>query len=425
MTLSTLLDNRLTYIASGVGYTGLTFSECLDDNDLNAWIHIQLAKMQTDPSHNFGLLYNAWQEKGFGAAILPFKKNLALIESDSGGLQAITQGKVFNDNDKEKIYKNQGTYSDFAMSFDEIPLKFSGGKSTRLDLSNRWYTEDMLEPSARLTGKNIKNQIECFIKNKSKTKPVFIMQGNCYDSYMRWADYALDEIPKEFHEFIGGVAMGAAALGHGSLEDIKRAFIYTQLPDVLLKPNHLHLLAVGSVSRLIPNLIFMKSGLYKNLHLTYDSTTHTSGIQMGRYYVNNNNLLFTRNHDVVIWDQIFESCRRFGLDDFDSKKFYNALNCSSTKVYEETFGSRNDVIKCRLAATFGSISNFTSHVNECLTNDASMWQLAGKRDMINAFRNLLVVKNLDDFNYWERNVGKYVTSKPVPNTQPTSLEDFF
>ena len=50
---------------------------------------------------------------------------------------------------------------------------------------------------------------------------------------LKWVEYVLDEIPKSNHQFIGGVAMGAAALGTGTLEDIERAFIFTDFYNMV------------------------------------------------------------------------------------------------------------------------------------------------------------------------------------------------
>lgn len=415
---------KLTYIASGNSFTKVTFPECYSDEELKSWVKGSYDKMQLDPYHKFGLLYNAWTEKAFGEKFLTFKDNLDMVEADSGGLQAVTQGHVLTAKDKETVYINQGTYSDYAMCFDEIPLKFTGGKSTRLDLSNRWYEPSMLEPMARETGRNIKNQIETFLRIDSKSKPVFIIQGNCYDSYMKWADFALQEIPQELHQFIGGVAMGAAALGHGTLEDIKRAFFYTQLPEVLKQTNHMHLLAVGSVQRLIPNMIFLQNGVYDNLFLTYDSTTHTSGIQMGRYYLDQRNFDFPQHKDKIIWQKIYDDVERQIPTGMTFDGFYDCFNVPSLK-YMEVNGSRNDLIKAYVAVGLSAIKNFISHVEYCLQSRENLLKLSDKKSNYTAFKNLYEVKNLDDFKHWEKHIGRYVTSKPVTSGQPQTLDEFF
>jgi len=43
----------------------------------------------------------------------------------------------------------------------------------------------------------------------------------------------------------------------------------------------------------------------------------------------------------------------------------------------------------------------------------------------NEYATLFDVKNLSDFEDWERNVGKYMESEPVNTQPPVSLEDLF
>lgn len=415
--------NRLTYVASGTSYMRLLHEECRANGPLNAWLNEALLSMQKNPEHNFGLLYNAWVEPHFGEVLKDgYRKSLALIQADSGGLQIVTQGKTITEEIKQKVYANQGTHSDMAMSFDEIPLSFSGEKSSRLDLSNRWFDEEKFEHCAKETGRNIFEQIKSFQKMGSDSKPIFIIQGNCFETYMRWTELALSQIPKELHSAIGGCAMGAAALGHGTLEDIQRAFIFTELP--LENKSHMHLLAVGSVARLIPNMIFLQNGVYENLHLTYDSTTHTSGLHMGRIYHGRGSLEFPKYLDKVKWPKMFEATNaRFPLD-MTVEQYHEAIN-SKTIPYRERYGTRDPVIKAVLATILTSIDFFRDHVNECLASKKVLMKFADSVGNGAPFASLYEVKNKTDFDYWMNNVGRYVGSKPVSTSKRSSLEGFF
>ena len=83
------------------------------------------------------------------------------------------------------------------------------------------------------------------------------MQGNDVDTYLEWADIILKTVPKDQHHLLGGIAMGAAALGTGNLEDVQRAYIASEVPirDEDGQMN-LHILGVGSLRRMLPYLIF-------------------------------------------------------------------------------------------------------------------------------------------------------------------------
>lgn len=411
-----------------MSFSRIVFSEVREDEELQGKLLERLKKMQSRPNHTFSLLYNAWAEAKFGETFKILKPSLDFVETDSGGLQIVTRGATITDEVKDKVYINQGTYSDYAMCFDEIPVKFTGDKSTRQNTDNRWYEPALLEPCARKTGQNIKRQIEIFDSINSATKPIVILQGNDYDSYMRWAEYVLEEIPPEYYHRLGGVAMGAAALGGGTLEDIRRAFFYTQIPQELRNINHLHLLAVGSVTRLIPNLIFLQNGLYNSVYLTYDSTTHTSGMSMGRYYINSGALEFPQDFNHRIHTRMFEDV----MEDFDLeigiREFHQILNSSSI-IYKDEYGSRSKFIETYVSTILKSIKNFISHVEACLESRDKIFELSDssrRSNICTAFHNLYEVQTLGDFQRWEKEVAKYVPTAPIRVKQNYhSLNSFF
>lgn len=417
------MNKKLTYISSGMSFTRIIFPEMKTDPEMIAWGNSVFKTMQSNPNHDYGVLYNAWVEHRFGEVFKEhYKDNLAYIQADSGGLQIITQGKQITPELKKQIYLNQGTYSDMAMAFDEIPLAFNDSRSGRLDLSNRWFDKENFEEKARQTGRNIFEQLKTFEEIGSGTLPIFIVQGNCYDTYMTWTEQALSEIPKDYHNRIGGIAMGAAALGHGTLEDIQRAFIFTQLP--IEQKNHMHLLAVGAVARMLPNMVFMQNGLYDGVHVTYDSTTHTSGVQMGNYYMNNGNYVFSRKFDRVKYGEIYRDVTsKFDID-VSLENFHEALN-SKTMVYKERHGSRNGAIKSVMGACMSSITNFKNHIDECIDDKSKLLAFAEKYGKHGIFKTLYKVKTKDEFDYWLTHVGKYVTSKPVSSDKKQTLEEFF
>lgn len=336
----------------------------------------------------------------------------------------VTLGHTITEELKESVYANQALNSQIAMCFDVIPIRtLAGARSDRLDLSNRRFDRSDLERCARATGKNLKRQIEYFLEKGTQAKPMLIAQGNDYDSYMKWVEYIQDEMPKEYVKHIGGIAMGAAALGKGSLEDIKRAFYFTQLP-IELENKNLHLLGVGSVYRMLPQLIFGQSGLYKDVHMSYDSTTHTSGVVQGRYYMDDFAFCFTRAYDdsyrIVMEDmkQNFP-CIHYSVDDL-----YNVLNCSS-KTYQSRYGSIDPSLQLYVAYVASSIKNFIDQVDRVSRSKAEVMKFAKGLDK-NAFDALYSVQTPKDFEHWVKHVGPYMSSEPVREyVQPNSLESLF
>ena len=346
------------------------------------------------------------------------------IHADSGGLQMVTLGRTITNELKEEVYDSQARNSDIAMCFDVIPVRtLDGARSERLDLSNRRFDRTQLESCARETGRNLRRQIDFFDEKGSKARPMLITQGNDYDSYMHWTQYVVEELDDYHVSRIGGIAMGAAALGKGSLEDFKRAFYFTQLP-INLESKHLHLLGVGSVYRMIPQFIFMQNGLYENVEMSYDSTTHTSGVTQGRYYKDDLALNFTRAFDDnyrIVWEDIRKN---FPCYNYDLNTFYEALNISS-RTYQEKHGNIDPSLQTYGAFVSSAIKNFLAHVEKLHDSRDEIMKMARGIDAT-AFNALYSVRTLEDFNHWLQQIGPYVASEPVQEyVQPVTLGDMF
>lgn len=415
------MNKNIEYIASGTSYMRTNAPRNYEDAETVEFISSAFRKVSEETNHKFGLLYNAFTEAGFGEQLRKYS-GYHSIHADSGGLQIVTQGKTITDELKEGVYKNQGQWSDLAMSFDEIPIGTVTGKSGRNDTNNRWFKADELEYYARLSGQNIKRQIETFLKYDSKSKPIFIAQGNCYDSYMKWAEYGMQEIPQELHQYIGGVAMGAAALGTGTLEDIQRAVFFKSLP---IDAKHLHILGVGSAKRLMPYLIFMQNGYYDDISVSYDSTTHTSGVELGLFF----NKDFEGTSFNRIYNRVYESmfanmAELFDLSTYDAKAFHNVMNTGYTK-FAEAGGNSLDFSKLRISFIITSIINFCKQVDAMLDSKDVTLKLADKSKFYQPAKLLYNVKSKQDFDYWMMHVGRKVKSNKIANTKPASIEDFF
>lgn len=424
------------YVGSGTSYFKLMYQESYRPENLDVFARTYGALNGTH-NHKVSLLYNAFTERRTGPRIKEnYAKYLHSIHADSGGLQIITLGKQITPELKEEIYANQALNSDIAMCFDMIPVRVLSDRSERLDLENRRFDPEMLEACARETGKNLRRQIDHFDEKKSQARPMLITQGNCYDTYMKWVEYVVAELSDYHVSRIGGIAMGAAALGKGPLEDIKRAFYFTQLP-INLESKHLHLLGVGSVYRMIPNIVFIQNGLYEGVQLSYDSTTHTSGVTQGRYYISGNKVLngkYRHNDYQMTFNRVFDDNYRIIWEDitemypfmnrYTLETFYEVLQISA-RDYEEKHGNIDPSIQIYIAYVAACINNFIKHVERVSESKQNLIDFAKGSDK-NAFSFLYDIKTTADFDNWLRHIGTTIESEPVKvMSSQFNLEELF
>jgi hypothetical protein len=431
---------KFEYVASGLSFLRVRFKES-HSGTTAARLNDIWALLRGKHNHEFSFLYNAFIEKEFGEF---FKgvyrgKGVNQIYADSGGLQMITLGKTITPQLKQEVYNNQGSYSDCAMSFDEIPVSLKSTRSSRSDTSSKYFDREKFEWCARESGKNIRDQIETFLKMKSEARPFFIAQGNDLESYVRWTELALEEIPKELHERIGGVALGAVALGTGTLEDCKRAFYYTQLP-LSQTTHHFHLLGVGSVSRLLPVIAMQNHSVYQGTLISYDSTTHTSGVQMGRYYGpdfqwitpgrlfrDDEGKYQTENGGQGAEDYKFINAdvRKYVKDYIvDDDFFMEAMNIPVRAYQKLHNGNYMPPLEAFSAYFVGSTMNFIRHV-DAVTQDFTLAHGLVDETTYSAINDMRNVKTKQDFEHWLRHAGTSLDSTPIEDGQPASLpEDF-
>ena len=431
---------KFEYVASGLSFLRVRFKES-HSGATAARLNDIWALLRGKHNHEFSFLYNAFIEKEFGEFFKDVYrgKGVNQIYADSGGLQMITLGKTITPQLKQEVYNNQGSYSDCAMSFDEIPVSLKSTRSSRSDTSSKYFDREKFEWCARESGKNIRDQIETFLKMKSEARPFFIAQGNDLESYVRWTELALEEIPKELHERIGGVALGAVALGTGTLEDCKRAFYYTQLP-LSQTTHHFHLLGVGSVSRLLPVIAMQNHSVYQGTLISYDSTTHTSGVQMGRYYGpdfqwitpgrlfrDDEGKYQTENGGQGAEDYKFINAdvRKYVKDYIvDDDFFMEAMNVPVRAYQKLHNGNYMPPLEAFSAYFVGSTMNFIRHV-DAVTQDFTLAHGLVDETTYSAINDMRNVKTKQDFEHWLRHAGTSLDSTPIEDGQPASLpEDF-
>lgn len=418
---------KLEYVASGCNYTRLPTPGAYENPDNLKFlkqVFIALNNIDGKENHKFSLLYNAYCEKHFGPAFKKYYKDwIYSIHADSGGLQMVTLGVQNTPKLRQEVYENQALSSDVAMSFDEIPIHIVGGRSARLDMSNRFFDPEYFETAAINTGKNLAEQLAYFEKVNSPTKPLFIAQGNDLATYCKWTEVAIAQVPKSLQANIGGIALGGAALGTGMLEDVKKAFYYSQLP---FESDHVHLLGVGSVSRMIPAIVFSQNRVYdKDTWISYDSSTHSSGPEMGRYYLGRKTINFGKILDARYETILKDINNNFpGAFDLDLVTFHAALTAGGYKTASIKFGSTKEAIQSFVVMFASSVANFIRHVNSVVDDPKLLLQeVDGVKQA--AFRSLYNVKTVSDFNHWVSQVGSYLPSQPVRLKPAETVDDLF
>ena len=431
---------KLEYVASGTSFMQL--AKLKEYPEAAALVN----NMFTDifgkqPGHTFSILYNAWAESSYGEKLSVLKPSIHNLHADSGGLQMVTLAhkmpKGTNMNDlREEVYQNQSKSADIGMCFDEIPV-ITTGASDRNDTSNRYFDRENRHKYAQQTADNVARQIEVFKENNSSCKPFMICQGGDLETYLEWIDTILKTVPKEDHYRIGGVAMGGAALGTGPLEDIQKAFFASQVP--VRDENgklHLHVLGVGSINRMIPYLIFLQNGLYGDVHLSYDSTTHSRGVETGMYYIRGSikngehvpgpgrtmNFTRARTAESVVVGEAGESCPDLQYDilmndinrvyplGMTKERFHECLNVP-TVPYMEKYGELSTWYAARTALCCVSIKNFMDELEELINDKDKLVDLVNEKYPGISGQQLFDVKDIDSFNAWMNRWGNIFKEK--------------
>lgn len=422
---------RYEYVESGVAHSRVTYTSVFNFPHVVDAVKRSIREMQGRNNHLFSFLYNAYTEDAIGENFNKFyREDLNNIYSDSGGLQAVTRGHNIDSSMKNKVYESQGKYSTIAMSFDEIPVKVEG-KSERGEIHNRSFDPEYFQHTAEASAFNLEEQIDNFLNRKVVTKPLMIVQGNNVDYFCRWVDIILKNIPKEKHEFIAGLSISGASIGTGAIEDVERLFSFSEIqaPDYMKK--HLHLLGVGSIDRLLPLAAFVHSGLFpEDLLVSYDSTTHSSSVTMGRYFREDGKAIDYGRSDYKVMDEVITGIlNRFPgyIDDIDRNLAYIIMTTARKEIFAKYTEHDIEYYYHNLynLLTLYSIDNFTANVNK-ITDSKSNFKNRCYTRKYNYLVPLLDVKNKDDYQYWYHNMLPYVKSKRIQEVNPASvtLDDF-
>lgn len=412
---------KFEYIASGLSFPFVTWSDKILDEVSKNTIQSLLSSLSSQfKYHSFGVLYNGYTEQGIAPKISNIFKPYT-IQVDSGGLQMINLGRTITEEGKDKVYENQASYGSIGMSFDVMPLKLPSGKSEFLKTNTRFFDPDMLVPCATESGKNLARQIEVYLKMKTECKPMLIIQGDSLESYQKWLDVCLNQVPKEHWGLIKGISCGSGALGAGLQEDAERIFILSQLqgPKHLLK--HFHLLGFGSMNRLITAIQMSKTNLFEDdVLISYDSTKHTGGVMRGQYQLNQSMVQMSRDKDEMYYKvlkDITKNCKDVFDYEFNEEIFHDTI-VKTASFWNEKYGDSSVELErerniTRFIFLVSGVLNLMRYVDNMMKDERLIAKLR-KKDH-NALITLKHVNDKKDFDEWMKVAGRHLISKRVGN----------
>jgi len=324
------------YIMSGTGMAGFE-----QHNDLTVSIFREYFK---DIDYKFSVLFNAMVEAKHGQKLNSDYGDYIDIMSDSGGLQIVTLGYSPEKAQevKPEIFKTQATYSNIAMSFDDMPMHIEGESSGRLDLSNRFFVREKVKEAVKNSIKDLKEQIKVFQQEDTKCKVMVIVQGNDVESYKEYIESIVEQLSDDELKYIGGIAPSGASNGFGSLQrfDMLYGIKEYNIPDELKK--NVHLLGVGSVDGLTP---LTGSPEYFSFidNLSFDSTSHArkyriDGEGFGKYQFGKNHHpdIYKNEYKKIVkhYGKYFAMAGKYDLEYLiENSTYYSKLNEKNIWMY--------------------------------------------------------------------------------------------
>jgi hypothetical protein len=273
-----------------------------DASKLITFIHKKLKGYFTLSS-----LFNAYQEEKDGKLINDNDRfNHTSLYADSGGLQVITAGKTINDEVKEKVYKTQAMYCDYAMTFDEMPVKIVKELATGsvAGADGQVFIDELISISAKKSAKHIQKQIDMFEELKTNTKIMPILHGYSGETFIEYAQTILNEL-HHIGDHIQGVAI-ASLRGHAD-NKVGMMKVFDYVPKVINSEKipseykkHVHLLGVGAHQRLLPALMMVKKGILPIEKLSFDSTKIMKSYTYGKVFQSVEELINPKNFNPVL-----------------------------------------------------------------------------------------------------------------------------
>ena len=433
---------HLEYVLSAPGSMGIFSNPVFSDHHamLKYRLHGAMHLLQTHiigscihTSPMVSTLFNAYTEVGYAKKLVSLDNLFApAMYADSGGLQIVTAGKPITPEIKTKIYETQ-SIADFAMCFDEIPLETTTIVRTineRSNTKNKIFDQSRHVSSGTLTGKNIKEQVDAFRLLNAKTKVIMIIQGNCAEDMVNYYNAIASQLKPEDYEYIGGMAIADTCIGNGELESIEMLRGAKEITKVCHAnvARHLHILGVGSVSRMRPILYLIKSGYLNTFkRVSYDSSSHTSTFRFGLLKVNGTcrplgltrtkkaEAHFSNVYDFFdeMLDPVLTKGEFLDIILLDGVKEWNFAN---VKTNAKTYATDKMIIGYMGNAlhTYYQIANFVGCLDKVFEEENDYTEIG----------RLLEVRTDDDMDHWHHHLSKHVRSKRITRKENHGVLDF-
>lgn len=391
-------------------------------------------------------LYNAYTEENMARRASsesinePFTKIFPRgMHADSGGLQMLTLGKgSIEKEDRLKIYETQAKYSNYAMSFDEIPSIIKD------DI--RYYLPDQVSQKGIDSGVNLKEQFDFFDEFETDCKIIPIVQGWGIDDTEKFASGLFSKLSKKQLAKVDVLATGfPVASPYATAKRVFDLFKVKTIPNKVKK--HLHLLGVTGTKRIVPALILIKNGFTPGLEiLTFDAVTLAMSYVMGKQipaienFLEGKSQIFLgkKRNDVVesYWTELYDfwkddpNCIFDDVDDMLEHSYYNKQGLNSgyqqyvhyLKADDEgNFLPENKVIadlhfakvlKQEQYYILYQIHNYIQILEHFLEDKISLEHIFVGKDL-EIFTALEKVTNNDEFEDWFNYVRK-VTGFSIP-----------
>ena len=417
------------YTLSGMNYTiGVQYLDIPEVRDL-------YHKFFTEKCHGITMscLYNAYTEKNLGDK-LKNQIGAPKVYADSGGLQMALYGKAITKETRMDIYEVQQQYADIAFCFDDIPLEMVGdvsSSSVRSAVDNKFFNRSKLDEKAKNTARNIKEQIAHFKSKGAKTKIFAIIQGNCADTFTEWGNILFDEMTDDELDYIHGMALADTCAGNGMLETFHmiQAVHRIDCPEHIKK--NLHFLGIGSIARLMPVMELSHTPILKGKVISFDSTTHTASIVMGRYFdadtmkmMKTGKFLNQDTHDQI------EDVLSIWFPDHPNREamktvILNNLGTIKHLSHEDNSHLQSELVCFCLAYNFEMISRFAKGIEACYNDYEAYGRYIRDNKMIARLSRLRHLENNNDLNNWIQGTQVYIPSKAILGKKPSTLEGLF
>lgn len=437
------MDLNLTYVFSAPNYLRVMPSRfSKEEPERNALLTAAITEglervrkrcraMMQDPSLKTSLLFNAYTESKHGKY---FRSQgdygFDQIYADSGGLQVVTTGKKLTAELKEEVYRVQRT-ADFGFCFDEIPLGIKEGVDQETGKHRSQTESKLFDPSgfkacAEHTARNVLNQTRSF--EGTDTKAFYILQGNTQDEMYQWFQTGVEIIGEHGFDYIRGVAPADTCMGNGPLESADMLAAYHRIITDFgthYGKHHLHLLGVGSPSRLLPAIFLKRSGfLPADLEISFDSSSSSMSYAMGNF-IDSDGSRPNKKHKKVMemfskfYDDMGDILEQYspGL----TKEWYlkhtetHYMSISDTvsqcpKEYE--IGIRASITLMCIWQNVGFFARLREDMECDETRQTGIGYLSEVRDM-------------DDFNHWIRTFSRFIKSCRIDRKKEFTLDSLF